>query len=493
MRFKNIFLVFILAELASYAGYFFPWLNTVGFFVIVGTALVLLLRRLEYGPYFVLADLILGGKSGALFSFEYGEFFLSLRMGLFLVVMAVWIGKMIGDRTYRSDRSYRSNPILKWWGVFGLAVGWGIAVGLVRGNNFGDLFLDANGYLYGVMVLPFLWTTKYEFDTNIRKLGIVFFAATTLLALKTLFAVYWFTHAGNNFIAGNLVPFYQWIRDTGVGEITWLEGNFARVFFQSQVFNIAAFFVLLASAKDPSTSLGMTRLKRYTFLALNAAVILVSFSRSFWVGVTVGLAAFVISPIGPISPVRLLGQIGRIGKPVLGSVILAVLLILAVARFPFPPPSPADFGAAARERLAAEAAATSRWNLLPAMWRAIREHPVLGSGFGRTVTYISNDPRIREVSPTGEYTTYAFEWGWLDIWLKMGALGLIGPAGLIFAFARRLRRTYLAGFAVLAVLASIHIFTPYLNHPLGLGMLILLMIPALQLDKKASAIRLALE
>ena len=95
MRFRTLFLFFLLAEITSYAGYFFPALNLTGFFVIVGAALALSMRRLEYGLYFVLADLILGGKSGALFSFEYGGFFLSIRMALFIVVVGVWAGRVI--------------------------------------------------------------------------------------------------------------------------------------------------------------------------------------------------------------------------------------------------------------------------------------------------------------------------------------------------------------------------------------------------------------
>ena len=48
----------------------------------------------------------------------------------------------------------------------------------------------------------------------------------------------------------------------------------------------------------------------------------------------------------------------------------------------------------------------------------------MGRGFGATVTYQTRDPRILADNGSGEYTTYAFEWGWLDIWLKLGIFGL---------------------------------------------------------------------
>src|SRR3989338_11395442 len=130
MRFRTFFLVFLLAELISYTGYFFPALNTVGFFVLVAAALALSLRRLEYGLYFVLADLILGGKSGALFSFQYEGFFLSLRMALFITVMGVWLGKVISACVHNPSQPPLTlrGGALCWWGLLGTAVVWGMVV-----------------------------------------------------------------------------------------------------------------------------------------------------------------------------------------------------------------------------------------------------------------------------------------------------------------------------------------------------------------------------
>jgi UDP-N-acetylmuramoyl-L-alanyl-D-glutamate--2,6-diaminopimelate ligase len=48
--------------------------------------------------------------------------------------------------------------------------------------------------------------------------------------------------------------------------------------------------------------------------------------------------------------------------------------------------------------------------LLPILFDGVKRHPVLGSGFGATVTYKSSDPRV--VAATGGvYTNYAFEPG----------------------------------------------------------------------------------
>ena len=110
----------------------------------------------------------------------------------------------------------------------------------------------------------------------------------------------------------------------------------------------------------------------------------------------------------------------------------------------------------------------------------------MGQGFGATITYQSSDPRVLQASPTGEYTTYAFEWGWLDIWLKLGLFGvlaylvLIGKiviSGLKLVLDNRQQtidnRTVLGLIIGLGVIVVVSIFSPYMNHPLGIGYLIL--------------------
>ncbi|KKU11951.1 MAG: hypothetical protein UX17_C0064G0002 [Parcubacteria group bacterium GW2011_GWC2_45_7] len=412
-----------------------------------------------------------------------------------------------GSRSYGHGilrRFAPQNDLLVWWGLLGLAIIWGMVVGLLKHNNFGDLFLDANGYFYAAMVLPFIWVF-YSRHSERNASGVknpvykstgsftsvqddivwrIFFAATTLLALKTLFTVYLFTHSNNNFIAANLTSFYRWIRDTGVGEITWLSGNFTRVFFQSHIYNVAAFFLLLVGIITPPTSpyLKGRRILVWMLLVLNISIIIISLSRSFWVGTLTGLTVLVVA-VAFRRPWRLESRryITRMASILIAVSLFAIILIFAITRFPFPRPSAISLAETLEERTAigTEAAAASRWNLLPPLMDTILRHPIAGSGFGATVTYISNDPRIREQNPTGQYTTYAFEWGWLDLWLKLGTIGLALYAmflfKLIYALYKRARFEphSLAAFATVISLAAVHIFTPYLNHPLGFGILIL--------------------
>jgi O-antigen ligase len=80
----------------------------------------------------------------------------------------------------------------------------------------------------------------------------------------------------------------------------------------------------------------------------------------------------------------------------------------------------------------------------------------------------------------GSYTTYAFEWGYLDMVLKFGALGLFVYLYFVGQIAHKLWKklktapaSVIWALASLVVLLTTHIFTPYLNHPLGIGVLIM--------------------
>lgn len=124
-----------------------------------------------------------------------------------------------------------------------------------------------------------------------------------------------------------------------------------------------------------------------------------------------------------------------------------------------------------------EPAIRSRWDLWPALISKIKEHPVLGHGFGATVTYQTSDPRLRERGIV-DYTTYAFEWGYLDIWIKMGLIGFVLFVGALIMmmkygwdWARQSDIRLGWWFGMLAILI-VHFFTPYLNHPIGIGIII---------------------
>lgn len=165
------------------------------------------------------------------------------------------------------------------------------------------------------------------------------------------------------------------------------------------------------------------------------------------------------------------------------SFLFSLVIIYFFSVVPLPGFSGANFGKGLSDRLsqnADEPALASRWALLPVLWEGIKEAPIFGHGFGAELSYQSEDPRVLEQTGTGFYTTTAFEWGYLDIWFKLGIFGFL--AYLLFLFKivyKSYKLKQLAGglfFAsglALIFLLLVHFFTPYINHPLGISLIIL--------------------
>lgn len=169
--------------------------------------------------------------------------------------------------------------------------------------------------------------------------------------------------------------------------------------------------------------------------------------------------------------------------------ILSLILVLAIVKFPFPPVS-GSFNLslfADRANLTQnESAISSRWALLDSLKAELFKSPILGSGFGALITYKSSDPRVAETTADKMYTTYAFEWGWLDVWLKLGLFGFLAYLYLLFLIIQKSWKNNIALASSVVALLAANIFTPYANHPLGIAwiMLLALWVYNYQLEKK---------
>lgn len=464
-------------EAISYFGYLAEPINQVMFVVLLLAMLALSLWKIEYGLWVVFAELVIGSK-GYLFSWPVGEFSLSIRLGLFLVLIFTWVIHLIRQRDMSWCKSIYTKPFI----LLVLALGYAVVVGILNQNSLKNIFLDGNGYLY--FGLFFVLLNIVNSRERIWRLLSVISAGIASSIIKTIFLLFSFSHQLHPFISS----VYAWVRHTGVGEITRLDNGFYRIFFQSHIYEVFAyFFVLIALAVWWKQRPNKTWVQLYLRWLLIGSAVLISLSRSFWLGMVVGLfCVFLIA-------LRVWGW--KFKKVFIGILFLGVSTLLqlgilsVIVNIPLPCSSSVSIASLVEDRtsdVTQEAAGASRFALLKPLFTEIAEHPVWGQGFGTTVSYASKDQRAIEASQGGLYTTFSFEWGYLDLWLKLGLLGSVIYAYFLWVIAKQgwqawkkhgptpLDQILLLGAGVSSiVLLAIHATTPYLNHPLGIGWIML--------------------
>ena len=425
--------------------------------------------RMEVGLAVAFAELF-ANSHGHLIDASIGGFAVSSRMAVFVGVMLGYAVRVLCRRStvpWREERLWVFVPLL-------IAVAGGLITGWTQ-NDHGDVFADVNAYFYLAYLLPIL---SVSWDGVSRRILLqVFAASATWVGVVTLGLLYIFTHFPEMFLG----RVYEFIRDTRTGELTKMRGQIFRIFLQAQLSDLvlAFFFVPFLFLKDVSKR---ARWQTFGVLTGCAAVVLLSLSRSFWIGLMAAAVVFVGWLVMYVKPSwrTLLRGVGMD----IGAFAAALVLLVGVVLFPYP----YRVGAAgdltglfsSRATDVSDVAVSSRWKLLGPLLDEIKEAPLSGKGFGEEVTFQTDDPRVRAFSPDGTWTTYSLEWGWLELWLKMG---LLGPVAFLILFGwyvwrlwpgLRGERSWLAVGLLASVVSlfAIHVFSPYLNHPLGLGLLL---------------------
>ena len=489
--FVSALVVYFGFEALSFFGYLSPWIADVVFFLLCAAMTVIALYRLDIAILLIVAELSIGSQGGAMISFgaEQGQGGISLRLGLFLVVVGVWLATrltlFLSRNTPKREagwlwlRTMRQNRLfVPYCALLGLIVYASIR-GVAHKYSFSTVFFDANGYAYFAL-FPIFISSLTTVDTYKKMLAIIA-AAVTVSVLKALFVLYIFSHR----LLGVAKVLYVWVRDTRVGEITRVAGDFYRIFFQSHLFAVVIFFFtlvfLLFRRRDERSWMP------WALFLWSSTGIIMGFSRSFWFGIAATLLCVVVVLLivstwrHVLKRLFVIGFLGLVGS---------MMVLLTFYAFPVPPKNGSISLASLlsdRAFSSDDAATKSRWALLPKLVAAGREYPLLGSGLGRTVTYQTSDPRLLSTVQRGEYTTYAFEWGYLDLWVKFGFIGLAIYGWFLFRLVaplwRDVRESFLqhdlslfarariAVFLSLTALLATHMFSPYLNHPLGIGIL----------------------
>ena len=479
--FRKTLIIMLAAEAISLLSFGFNFLSLPLLILVFAAALVISLKRLEWGVYILFGELFFGSRGHLL---EYG--FLSLRLVIFAAVFLAWVIKEIEKSKIKNQNDNSKFKILgqlswSYWALL-LIIILNVLQGYLKKNGLSNVFFDANGYLY-LAVLPAVLAgikTRGQVSNLFQILG----AAIIVIALKTLTLFIWFTYG----ITG-VATLYHWVIRQDIGEITGNVGSASRIFMQSQFWALVGFFIFLFSHSPLSSPVKEEEIKKELplpswervgargWFAVASAIfsVIMSLSRSFWLGGVAGAIFF-----AGIWLFHVKGRLGRLGK--LGGVILliAAVEIGGIYLLSFGSRGISESVSSRGINPASEAAGGARLLLLPILLDRIIEAPAVGYGFGKTVSYDSFLPdRVKPENPAGTITSYAFEWGYLDTALKVGFLGLLVYLIFIARIFRigiqnvKFKMQNLGILSGLVALTVLNVTTPYLNHPLGIGYLIL--------------------
>lgn len=486
-KWKNVLLVIsILAivELLSFLSFLQPETSLIIFVIISVLFLFLTMYRLDYALVVLFSELIIGSM-GHLFYIDLGPR-LSIRMVFFLLVSLVFVIKFIHQllkEGKHSDYLLRLRSFIFWKPFLFLSVfiAYGFINSLLRSTAIYLIFQDFNAWLFFFLIFPALAVLDFNNLKTKNFFITVISASLIFLSLKTLILLAIFFHN-----SGISTSIYSWLRNNLLAEVT-INNFWSRIFMQSQIFSGAAllFVLFIFQVKDflNEKFKSFLKLDNLVLLFLSAlffSTILLSLSRTFWLALASALLLAVLY-IWRFSGYKKFLQSLLF---LFTSFILAILLVYLVTILPISGSKTVDFGKILADRASqdsSEAALASRWSLLPVLGEEIKTAPILGKGFGYEIVYVSKDPRVLETNPSGEYRTFAFEWGYLDICLKIGVFGLLSYLFFILNLLYiSLKKPFkekniaLATSSIIIFLTIVNFFTPYLNHPLGISLLILM-------------------
>jgi hypothetical protein len=414
-------------------------------------------QSLFNGLLIIFWEVVLGSMG---WLFVVNLFSISLRQALFAAIMLVAIIKLFNKNNcskvlanYKKIKNY-------FWLIF-LFITCPLIVGLLK-NDLTYVFFDANAWFYYGLILPILlidWSAS-----NFIKFLKIFIGANLATILLTII-IYVFYGWGLMSLP-QLSWLYYWLRQVGWGEVTHVTGNLYRIFSQSQIMILFLWSLsLFWYIKNYKNIFKKATLELLIFLSTTTLII--NLSRSMWLG---GFAIIIFLCV------KYKEQIKAIWKRLIIIFAIAVLITgLLVGRVGF---------ISVFDRLAqqpSEPAFSSRLTQISPLLNAIKAHWLLGSGFGAKIGYSTSDPRAQShLDANGLYWTYAFELGYLDQLFKMGLLVFILFIVFICKLINKLRKSNNTNaFSLLVILLSAlitHIFSPYINHPLGIVIILSILV-----------------
>lgn len=475
--------------LISFLSYFSFTLSIVFFVGLLLGFVFITNKSLSAGLAIIFAELAFGGD-GYIFLLPVKNISISLRIAIFVAFIIIWLIRKPKLALFKSKIKY---PAI----IFALFFFTSIIISLQKGISNSVIYADANGYLYWLLLLPIVdivATKNFDFRKILRLI------LGTTLAISVLVSVLGFSfyflqreHPDfNSIIASREISstespefsqtilaykdkyfqreelsfskkIYRWGKDRGIFDVSYVGGNFFRVYGKSQIFNLVAILACISLlTKEFKTKTRKDKIFYFILIVLNLICLFFGFSRSLLIGLFVALVALAFIKI----PKRKI-------KIVFATTILVIcVIVLLSASY-----SSNDSVILSRIRSiihpSEEYASSTRLNMLTPIISEIKSNPLLGNGFGSTFVFFSNAPENY-----GLVEKYMTEWGYLDIMYDMGSLGIIAYTIFIYTLfigaklvLKQNKEIFILSVCSMMALLIINITTPYLNHPLGISII----------------------
>ena len=432
--FFAVFSAFFLFQLLSFLGYFAPSLSAVFFWLVIVSVFCLSLKKIDYGLYALCFE-FLAGHEGHLFSFGFSFGGISLRLALFITVMAVWFLKFspfqegrerspvqrdeatVGNRRCPKRGSgkiyFLKREKIKPSFFFSLFILF-LLFGLVRGflNNSVFAVKDFINYAYIFLALPL--STFLKDRQNQRNAYVIFKALIPAIFLLTLFVLILFSTG----LVEVHDQFYWWWRGIVIGKATFAGYHFYRIVSSAHLLVLPLLLLCLslwfASGKDEQWK----RKSLALAIIVGTGTLLINFSRAYFLGFFAGL---------------LFLAIGLEKKRWLKAV--AVFLLIFIAEFVMLFTLTSGFKTMGFDLLGKrmgtlvspeeELSSATRLMILPGLLEKIKEKP-WGYGLGMEISY--PDPVTKEMKKTRH-----LDWGWLEILAELGIFGFLSFLSLIIS------------------------------------------------------------
>lgn len=461
LNIKTIFLLAIGFIGLSMFAWFWPEISAIITILIFVATLYLSSVNIKNGLLILFFEVFLGSL-GKLFSTNtIFSFNLSVRLIIFIALI---LGTIIFLLKHASAQKLLINNLVNFKKTLLLIIAFTIIptiIGVINNDLF-SVYQDANAWIFFGLLLPCLAIDFTKQDlVNLFKILIGTSLATILLT-TLLYVLY-----GWSLISQPIFTWlYHWLRQVGWGEVTHVNGNLYRIFSQAHV-SILALWAICLSLLIKFPQQVINEKTNQLLLFITSLILIINLSRSMWVGAVCLVLYLIITNFKVF--------IKKLPSLIIIAVLTVLLSGLLIGRFGF------ITLASRASQQPTEPALASRIVQLKPLLNGIKSHWLTGTGFGGKVGYPSEDPRAKQkLDAQGLYWTSAFEWGYLDQLLKFGVIIFVAFAYFLFIIITNLnRKKDLDNFLVMAILITIlatHIFSPYLNHPLGIIWLIIAII-----------------